>query len=199
MRKGRLSDIEDGQSGTHRGCAHESCEEVGEYKAPKSRMLDRGSPDDYQWFCLKHIREFNKKWNFFDGMSDDEVLKYKDEDITGHRPTWQLGARTGRPKADFRYDDPFEFQKDGEFGKFSKKNSRKSQTGKDASFIDEAHKQALATLNLKPGCSISEIKKRRNELAKKFHPDIRGGDKQAEEILKNINQAYTHLLSCTPG
>jgi len=63
--------------------------------------------------------------------------------------------------------------------------------------IDEEHRAALATLDLKPGSTLLEIKRRRKELAKKFHPDKRGGDKQAEEILKTINQAYTHLLSCT--
>ncbi len=197
MRKVRLSNLDSEPENALRGCAREGCDEAGEFRAPKTRLLDRGSPDDYQWFCLKHIREFNKGWNFFDGMSDDEVLKYKDDDITGHRPTWQLGTRSGKPKADVKYDDPFEFQKEGEFGDFAQKGQRKTQSNNEANFIDEAHRNALATLNLKPGCTISDIKKRRKELAKKFHPDIRGGDKQAEEILKNINQAYTHLLSCT--
>jgi len=197
MRKARRSKFETDNREAVRICDHDDCTEEGEFRAPKSRLLDRGGPDDYNWFCLLHIREFNKRWNFFDGMSDDEVLRYKDEDITGHRPTWQLGNRTSRPKADVRYDDPFDFQKDGGFGYADPKNKKRKSKATDEAFIDEAHRMALATLNLQPGCTIPEIKKRRKELAKKFHPDIRGGDKQAEEILKNINQAYTHLLSCT--
>ncbi|WP_169567695.1 J domain-containing protein [Sneathiella limimaris] len=179
-------------------CAKDGCPEPGEFRAPKSRLMDRGSDNDYQWLCLAHIREFNKNWNFFDGMSDDEVLHYKTEDITGHRPTWKLGSRAGRPKADVHYDDPFEFQRDGEFGEYANRRQQHQDTNGTEN-LDEAHRQALATLNLEPGCTIADIKKRRNELAKKFHPDIRGGDKQAEEILKTINQAYTHLLSCTPS
>jgi len=183
-------------SGTARACDRGDCGSEGEFRAPKSRMMDRGGPEDYRWFCLQHIREFNKSWNFFDGMSDDEVLKYKDEDITGHRPTWKLGSRTATAKRKTRFDDPFDFQRDGGFGNHSEKTSR-SQKPAEGVIIDEEHRSALATLDLKPGSTLLEIKRRRKELAKKFHPDIRGGDKQAEEILKNINQAYTHLLSCT--
>ncbi len=177
-----------------RTCDHPDCQELGEHRAPKSRMLDRGSPEDYHWFCLPHIREFNKGWNFFDGMSDDEVLRYKDEDITGHRPTWQLGSRTSRPKQSPRFDDPFDFQKDGEFGEYAKAKRPDSKKAVDPE-LDPEQRAALATLNLSAGCSLNDIKKRRKELARKYHPDVHGGDKQAEEILKNINQAYSHLLS----
>ncbi|MEH6476685.1 MAG: J domain-containing protein [Sneathiella sp.] len=179
-----------------RACDHDDCNAEGEFRAPKLRMMDRGGPGDYRWFCLKHIREFNKSWNFFDGMSDNEVLKYKDEDITGHRPTWKLGTRTSTENRKTRYDDPFDFQRDGGFGNQSDTKSRDHKTTEGV-IIDEEHRAALATMDLKPGSTLLEIKRRRKELAKKFHPDKRGGDKQAEEILKTINQAYTHLLSCT--
>ncbi|GLQ05620.1 hypothetical protein GCM10007924_08410 [Sneathiella chinensis] len=157
-------------------------------------MLDRGNPDDYHWFCLRHVRDYNKSWNFFDGMSDDEVLKYKDDDITGHRPTWKMGSRTATIRPDHVYDDPFEFRKETEnpFSGFQGDSHQNNQARK----MDAKEREALATLNLTPGCTLKEIKRRHKELAKKYHPDTRGGDKQAEEILKNINQAYTHLLSC---
>lgn len=176
----------------HRQCEHVDCFEAGEYRAPKARLLDRGKPADYQWFCLAHIREFNKSWNFFAGMSDDEILRYKDEDITGHRPTWKLGARTASPRKDFRYDDPFDFRED--MDATGEASASGQNNGKVA--IDPKEREALAILNLQPGSSLEQIKRRHKELAKKYHPDIRGGDKTAEEILKNINQAYTHLRSC---
>lgn len=175
-----------------RQCEHPDCFEGGEYRAPKSRLLDRGSPDDYQWFCLAHIREFNKSWNFFEGMTDEEVLRYKDEDITGHRPTWKLGSRTASPRKDTRYQDPFNFRE--EMGGDDHAANGNGSNGKVA--IDPKEREALAILNLQPGSTLEEIKRRHKELAKKYHPDIRGGDKKAEEILKNINQAYTHLRTC---
>jgi hypothetical protein len=176
----------------HRQCEHVDCFEAGEYRAPKARLLDRGKPADYQWFCLAHIREFNKSWNFFAGMSDEEILRYKDEDITGHRPTWKLGARTASPRKDFRYDDPFDFRDDMDAS--AEASGSTQNNGKVV--VDPKEREALAILNLQPGSSLEQIKRRHKELAKKYHPDIRGGDKTAEEILKNINQAYTHLRSC---
>lgn len=175
-------------------CDSEDCFEPGEFRAPKSRLTDRGDPGDYFWFCLKHIREFNKSWNFFDGMSDGEVLKYKDEDITGHRPTWKLGARTSGDRREYRYDDPFDFRKETNSDHADNKSNQKETT--DNSALDSQQREAFATLNLQPGCSLKDIKRRHKELVKIYHPDIRGGDKQSEEILKTINQAYTQLLSC---
>ena len=177
-----------------RPCTHTGCPEAGEFRAPKTRLLDRGHPDDYQWFCLAHIREFNKSWNFFDGMSDEEIVSYKDQDITGHRPTWKLGSRTAtqRNGNSYGYHDPFGFREEME-GDGTTTDTSQAQT---AAPVDPKERAAFATLNLEPGSSLEQIKRRHKELAKKYHPDIHGGDKKAEEILKNINQAYTHLRSC---
>ena len=40
-------------------CNHPNCKEEGVYKAP----LDYDNLGNYQWFCIEHIKEFNKKWN----------------------------------------------------------------------------------------------------------------------------------------
>lgn len=174
-----------------RQCAHTDCIEAGEFRAPKARLLDRGDPDDYQWFCLAHIREFNKSWNFFAGMTDDEIVRYKDQDITGHRPTWKLGSRTATHQKEHRYHDPFNFREEME-GDGTTAGSTQTKPPP----VDPKERSAFAVLNLEPGSSLEQIKRRHKELAKKYHPDLHGGDKKAEEILKNINQAYTHLRSC---
>ena len=41
-------------------CAHENCEEIGSYPAPKSPQQLR----NYIWLCLDHAREYNKGWNY---------------------------------------------------------------------------------------------------------------------------------------
>ena len=48
----------------------------------------------------------------------------------------------------------------------------------------------LTILGLKPGATLEEIKKARNKMAKKYHPDIKEG---YEEKMKQINEAY-HIL-----
>lgn len=176
-------------------CEKEDCADPGEFRAPRSRLLDRGDAGDYQWLCLAHIREFNKSWNFFDGMSSAEVLRYKNEDITGHRPTWKLGARSAASAKETRFDDPFDLDRDAGFAS-GRDTGGSAEQGSSGPFADKQGRDALATLNLHAHCSLQEIKKRHRELVKKYHPDLNGGDKSAEEVLKNINQAYTHLLNC---
>ena len=49
-------------------CEFPDCKEAGLYRAPKSSEL----LDEFFWFCKEHIREYNLKWNFFQGTSDDD-------------------------------------------------------------------------------------------------------------------------------
>ena len=53
--------------------------------------------------------------------------------------------------------------------------------------------QALAVLELTAPVTMDEIRARYRALVKKLHPDANGGDKQAEERLKTIIQAYVTL------
>ena len=72
----------------NRKCSFENCPNDGEFKAPSSpKELKR-----YVWFCLKHIREYNKKWNYFSDMSADEIEEFIENDIIGHRKTKKIGT-----------------------------------------------------------------------------------------------------------
>lgn len=48
-------------------------------------------------------------------------------------------------------------------------------------------------LGLQKGASEEEIKKAYRQLAKKYHPDLHPGDKQAEAKFKEVNEAYEIL------
>ena len=48
-------------------------------------------------------------------------------------------------------------------------------------------------LGIDKSASASEIKKAYYKLAKKYHPDINPGDKDAEKVFKEINEAYAIL------
>ncbi len=50
-----------------------------------------------------------------------------------------------------------------------------------------------AILGVPRTATTEEIKRAYRRLAKEYHPDMRPGDKQAEEMLKKINQAYDVL------
>jgi molecular chaperone DnaJ len=54
-------------------------------------------------------------------------------------------------------------------------------------------KDLYATLGVKRGASAEEIKKAYRKLARRHHPDVNPGNKQAEERFKEISQAYDIL------
>ena len=47
---------------------------------------------------INHVREYNQNYNFFQGMNADAVARYQKDALTGHRPTWKMGANTAGKK-----------------------------------------------------------------------------------------------------
>jgi hypothetical protein len=178
-----MSDRLDAQSSLQ-ACEHPGCAEVGEYRAPRSR--DRLG--DYYWFCLEHVREYNKSWNYYAGMSDVEVEADLRRSTTWDRPTWRFGAgdRATRGQAFHRVRDPFNFlDEDGS------NDPRQGGAARPSSYSPEG--KAFAIMALEPPLTLEQLKRRYKELVKKHHPDANGGDRDAEERLKSINDAYTTL------
>ena len=69
-------------------CDWPNCSEGASHRAPKGRNRER----EYWRFCLSHVREYNQSYDFFAGMSDDAVARYQKDALTGHLPTWRMGA-----------------------------------------------------------------------------------------------------------
>jgi curved DNA-binding protein CbpA len=189
MRKEQRTDDFDKKHAPLRGCDHPDCNEAGEFRAPRSR--DR--LDEYRWFCLEHVREYNKAWNYYAGMSQQEVEAETRRDTTWHRPTWPLGARAGGYRRFMRsttsIHDGFGFFDDGE-----DRQTRQYAHARAAGFHPEsAEARALAIMDFEPPLNLTRLKARYKELVKLNHPDANGGDKMAEERLKDINEAYATL------
>jgi hypothetical protein len=72
-------------------CGWEGCEKKGEHRAPKGRDQE----GEFHWFCLEHVQAYNKSYNYFSGMNDEDLTKYQKASMTGHRPTWEWG-RNGK-------------------------------------------------------------------------------------------------------
>ena len=83
-----------------RRCDWPGCEDMGEYRAPKNRGLR-----SYYWFCLDHVRGYNTSWNYYEGMSADEIEQARRDDVTWNRPSWRLGGVGARSPHPIR--DPF--------------------------------------------------------------------------------------------
>ena len=161
-------------------CAEPGCDLPGEFRAPSSRENLR----KYIWFCLDHVRAFNKSWNYYDGMSEAEIESDRHSMTFWNRPTWPFN---GRRIGDGMRDE-FGFF-DAERRGMERRASAAANAGLDPETLD-----ALATMKLSPPVTADAIKRRYKALVKQHHPDANGGDKLAEERLKAINQAYATLM-----
>jgi hypothetical protein len=163
-----------------RPCAVKDCDGEGAFRVPKSR--DQLST--YIWLCLAHAREHNEKWDYFAGMSESEIERFRDEAVIGHRPTWPLGKRAaGIPggQGSYHVEDGHAVFED---------LKEHQQPRKPVRVLTRLQRQAFDVLNLETSASLNEIKARYKELVKRFHPDANGGDRGTEERLKQVIKAY---------
>lgn len=169
-----------------RTCDHPICEEAGDHRAPKSPT----ELNDYYWFCFQHVSEYNKAWNYYKGLTEDEIEKEMERDIMGRRPTWPLGMRVGRMAGRFgTVDDDF----DDTTGLFDRDRIERAEALAEKRKARTEEDRALETLQLNAPVDMTTVKARYKALAKKFHPDANDGDEAAEDRLKAINEAYTIL------
>jgi hypothetical protein len=168
-----------------RNCQHPECAEPGLYRAPRSREQLR----EYYWFCLEHVRAYNSAWNYCAGFSEADFEAQARGQACWERPTWRLGEwHTARPEAAMAsFAETFGIEEGEEAGD---NRSRQRQERPPPAATDD---KALAVLGLAPAATWAEIKARYKRLVKRYHPDANGGDRQAEERLKVINQAYSTL------
>ena len=160
-------------------CDWENCKNVGDYKAPTERDNSR----KFMWLCKNHIKLFNKNWNYFDGMSQDEIEKFIKSYLTWHRPTQEFASN----------DNFFNILWNNALSdKFKIFDERKNSHIKTKNLC-EKDKDAFIIMGLKFNSDWIMIQKKFKSLVKKFHPDKNAGNKQYEDKLKKITMAYNHL------
>ena len=161
-------------------CDWNNRKELGEYKAP----VERDNSKKFRMLCLKHVKEFNKNWNYFSGMNDNQIMNFLKSDMTWHKPTQSFSSSDNffkvlwnntlkdefdnkKIKSDFNYMRQFKF--------------------------DNKDIKAFEILGLSVGMKWMKIHEKFKTLVKKFHPDMNLGNKKYEEKLKLITLAYTQL------
>ncbi len=162
-----------------RPCAVKDCAKPGNCKVP----LSRENLGEYLWLCTAHARARNESWDFFKDMGDGDIRKFRDEAIFGHRPTWPMGKRgAGMPgQATQTFHDGYAV-----FGE----DDDKTQVRRPERQLTRLQSMAMDTMQLSHNATLIEIKARYKELVKRFHPDANGGDRGAEERLKQVIKAY---------
>jgi len=175
-----------------RMCDAPGCTFPGEHRAPRSR----GDLSSYYWFCLGHVRDYNRQWNYYAGLSPDEIEKEIRAATTWWRPTWPFGAR-GSHAARHKGGHPHVYY--SAFGMQDWERERVMPSGDGAigwrprPGSEEA--LALTVFDMDPPVTRDDVKARYKVLVKRHHPDANGGDKDSEERFKIINRAYSALIA----
>jgi hypothetical protein len=167
-----------------RECDHPGCQESGKYRAPKSPDI----LDDYYWFCRDHVREYNLKWNFFDGATEQEFTDQVDKDRVWERETKPFGKRSEEQRAWARLgvDDPHQV-----LGENATRNPGKSITGTRK--LPPTERRAIEILDARDHWTKPEIRKAYKALIKVLHPDMNGGDRSQEEQLTEVVWAWDQI------
>ena len=178
-----------------RPCAAEGCASAGIYPAPKSPS-NLGA---CVWFCLEHVRTYNRQWNYFADMDRTAINNYVDHATTWERPSWPFGARGhghghGKSQADQSFADPFDLAEEI-FGRRTRTGNSRNGKASPVLLADEV-RAALRVLELPATADWYDnwlgVKQQYKTLVKKHHPDTNGAD-ACQEKLKAINQALAVL------
>jgi len=161
-------------------CDWSNCKENGEFKAP----LERDNSKSYRWLCEEHIKLFNKNWNYFDGMGQNEIENFIKSDLTWHRPTQKFGS------SDNFFSILWNNALNDNFNFFKQEKVIDSLGGNK---LSEKDKDAFKIMELEINAGWPIIQKKFKTLVKKLHPDRNAGNKEFEDKLKKITLAYSHL------
>ena len=160
-------------------CDWNNCSNIGEYKAP----VERDNSKKFRLLCLDHVKEFNKNWNYFEGMNDNQILKFLKSDLTWHKKTQSFSSSDNFFKILWNNalnDDLTDsrFKKTKEYDNFQ---------------FDSSDIKAFGILGVSIGLKWEKIQEKFKKLVKRFHPDMNSGNKKFEDKLKVITLAYTQL------
>tara|TARA_B100001996_G_scaffold103910_1_gene78132 strand:- start:378 stop:893 length:516 start_codon:yes stop_codon:yes gene_type:complete len=163
-------------------CDWNNCFNIGEYKAP----VEKDNSKKYRLLCLNHVKEFNKNWNYFSGMNDDQILEFLKSDVTWHKPTQSFTSSDNFFKILWNntLNDEIDTSKFKNINQFKFNNN---------------DIKAFSILGISVGLKWSKIQDKFKKLVKKFHPDMNSGNKNYEEKLKVITLAYTQLKNTYRG
>lgn len=164
-------------------CAVPGCSGLGEYRAPV-RPSDFDGPGEYQMLCLDHVREHNRRYNYFSGMSPEEISDAQSPLAGWERPSRRhcpTGADPMPAWSDFA--DPL----DAIAARF-----QRADRGPPKRF-SPSEKRALGTLGLGEDAELHDVRRSYSKLVRRFHPDRNGGDRSQEKQLGRVIDAWQVL------
>ncbi|MDO7835963.1 J domain-containing protein [Sphingobium sp. HBC34] len=182
-----------------RPCAVPGCPEAGEFRAPPeetSRATPSGARQDgprWRWLCLEHVRQFNQGYNFFTGMTPDEIAAAQRPYAGWERETRAFSTNGASPPPKWSdFQDPL----DAIGAKFRERVAKAradAQMRQDGQFLSAEDRKALSVMGLGVDADRKALRTRYTQLLRRYHPDHNGGDRSHEGALQGVIEAYGHL------
>ena len=174
-------------------CQWDDCNKPGAHRAP----VGRNAEGQFFLFCFAHVKEYNKGYNYFSGLSDGEIARYQKEAVTGHRPTWTMGINkntTDNPYQSRAYSGATSAQQNREpCGVLLQGGASTAPRYQQTRKLRTLEAKAFEILELPAEADEVKIRAKYKELVKKHHPDANGGDRGSEERFRAVVHAYQLL------
>lgn len=167
-----------------RQCEHEGCNEAGKFRAPKAPDV----LDDFYWFCKDHVKEYNLKWNFFNGKTEAEMNAQASKDKVWDRETKDFRDPEARAWARLGIEDPHQV-----LGNNATRNPGRNAASGGSRRLPPTERRAIEVLEAKETWSKAEVRKAYKALIKILHPDMNGGDRSQEEQLQEVVWAWDQI------
>ena len=164
-------------------CAVPGCGAAGEFKAPLEPANFDG-PGSWRFLCLDHVREHNAKYNYFTGMSPEEITAAQSPLAGWDRPSRTFAANGADPPP--RWSD-FADPLDAISSRFRLNRERTPPR------FTRPEQRALAVLGLGDDAELHSIRQRYSTLVRRYHPDKNGGDRSHERRLGEVIEAWQLL------
>lgn len=168
-------------------CQWDGCEKTGTNRAPVGQEAE----GLYLSFCLEHVKEYNKGYNYSAALSSPEVARYQREAATGTRKT---SGTSFTPTADIPLPST------ARSGSAKAVNARKTAAQRLAEKSQSQGRKlkvleakAFDTLGLPPNATPEEIRARYKERLKIYHPDANQGNRDSETQLQASIEAHKIL------
>jgi hypothetical protein len=187
--------------GSRRACEHAGCDQPGTYRAPHSP----DQLDQFRWFCLDHVREYNRSWNFYEDWAEADIEEQIRNDGVWDRPTWNFrdGARApkgvhahaeGNAWRRFGFQDPMEVLGDNAtINPAAREREKATSDARRLRRLPASERRAIDILGVQPGEKRSEIRKTFRALVKSLHPDMNGGSREEEARLTEVLWAWEQI------
>ena len=165
-------------------CGVAGCPEPGEFRAPLTPGNFDG-PGRWHYLCLDHVRVHNARYNYFEGMTPDEITAAQSPIAGWERSTRAFatgGADRGPAWSDFA--DPL----DAIAARF-----RPEMRRRPVERFTGAERNALQVMGLEDDVDRHALRARYSDLVRRYHPDRNGGDRSFEAKLGAVLDAYQTL------